>query len=174
MPDADNKKKRPEHAVLAAIAEVERVIEETRRHALKLFSQRRVVDGGTLNEWLTSEPEDCWPASCWVERDAEYELKIALPGFDPRKVELTGMPQQLVIEARGKTPDSREPAGERGVAGTVCNRRLRRHVDLPVDFRANTARATLHDGVLTIVAPKVGAAAASKETAGKWRIDFPR
>jgi len=168
LPEADNKKKR----TLAAIAEVERAIEETRRSALTLLYERRVVDGGTLNAWLTSEPEDCWPASRWVERDAEYELRIALPGFDPRTVELTGKPQQLLIEARGRPLDSQKPSEERGTSSTVCSRRLRRHVDLPVDFRADKVRATLRDGELIIVATKAGAV--REDTARNWRIEFPR
>lgn len=173
MPEPDNKKKGPRDAALAAIADVERVIEETRRSALRLFAARGVLAGAALNEWLTSEPEDCWPASRWVERNSEYELQIALPGFDAGTIELTGEPQQLVIEAREETAASREPARDRGSEGTVCRRRLRRHVDLPVDFRADNVRASLHNGVLTIIAPKA-AAAVRAQTARKWRIDLPR
>lgn len=171
MPEADNKKKTvPDDRTLAALAEVERAIEETRRSAFKLFRERRVLDGGTLNDWLTSEPEDCWPATKWVERAGEYELRIALPGFDPSTIVLTGKPHQLTIETRDKV-NEQKPPGARAVEPTLCSRRLRRHVGLPVDFRADNVRATLHDGVLTIVAPKA-AAETGNSASGGWRINI--
>lgn len=170
MPES-NKKKKSSPSALAAIAAVERAIEETQRNALKLLAERRVVDGGTLNDWLTAEPEDCWPVTEWVERETEYELRIALPGFDPSTTELTGKPRELIIETRERTADTPRPADTGGAEPTICRRRLRRHVDIPVDFRADNVKATLLNGVLTIIAPKASAVTRD-DPARKWRINI--
>ena len=139
MSNVDVGKTRAADKALAAIAEVERLLEATQRRALQLFSERGVLDWTLLNEWLDAEGGSCGPATEFEERETEYLLRIALPGFDA-DTEFASEPRQLVVRARRE-------GGKR-----------RRRAALPPTFRAETVKATLHNGVLTLIAPKaVGA-----------------
>lgn len=141
-------KKGASPATLAAFAEVEQVLKTTQRSALQLFGERGVVDGRALNEWLTAERDTGWPATEFVERETEYLLRIALPGVDPSTIELSTEPRELIIRTKNSTDKS-----ARSRARDLWRRR-----DLPVDFRSENAKATLDNGILTIIAPKGTAA----------------
>jgi HSP20 family molecular chaperone IbpA len=130
---------------LAAIAEVERLLEATQRRALRLFGERGVLDWILLNEWLDAGAGSCGPATEFEERETQYVLRIALPGVDPAS-ELASEPRELVIR-------SRREGGKRTRSGAP-DRTGRRPAALPPGFRPETVKATLHNGVLTLIVPK--------------------
>ncbi len=80
-----------------------------------------------------------------VERLLEAaQRRAALPGFDP--AELATEPRELVIR-------SKRERGERNSSGTPDST-AHRPAALPPFFRPETAKATLHNGVLTLIARK--------------------
>ena len=149
MSDVDTGKARAADKALAAIAEVERLLEATQRRALQLFSERGVLDWALLTEWLDAEGGNCGPATEFEERETEYVLRIALPGFDAG-AEFAPEPRQLVIRARRD--------GGRHTRSAKADRTGHRRAALPPNFRAETVKATLHNGVLTLIAPKAAGA----------------
>lgn len=146
MSDVDSGRTPAADKALAAIAEAERLLEVAQRRALQLIGERGVLDWTLLSEWLDAQGAARGPATEFEERETEYVLRIALPGFDP--AELATEPRELVIRSkreRGKRNASvtADPTGHRPAA-------------LPPFFRPETAKATLHNGVLTLIARKTG------------------
>ncbi len=128
MPNSDDEPDPPSRTS-AALAEVERVIKATQQRALQLFSERGVVEGNAVNKWLAAEREPGWPATEFVEHEAKYVLRIALPGVDPDTLKLTAKARELTVLNRG----------------------------------GDNVTASLHNGVLTIVAPKTGVSTPSPQ-----------
>lgn len=135
-----NRHARAFDAVSAALAETERVIENTRREALGIFHTRGVIDREALANWLNGASNPCWHVTDVVERESGFVITIALPGADLRLMELTREPRRLVIRTR---------AG----SDSAASRRLR--LDLPFDLTSDRVRAELREGALVISVPKV-------------------
>ena len=167
MSSADEKGAGSTRRTLTAFTEVERVLKTTQRRALQLFSERGVVDGKALNDWMGRERETVWPTTEFEERETEHVLRIALPGVELNTIELTAGPRELVIRTKSGIDRSR-PGNDLAAHRARSRGRSRdvwRRASLPVDFRAENVKATLHNGVLTIVAPKAPAGAEPVATA---------
>ena len=150
MSDVDVGKTRAADRALAAIAEVERLLEATQRRALRQFSERGVLDWTLLNEWMDAESAACRPATEFEERETEYVLRIALPGFEPAGSDPVAEARHLVIRTRRE--------GGRRIRSATTDRPATRRAMPPV-FRPETVKATLHNGVLILSAPKAEGAA---------------
>ena len=135
------KNTRATDGISAAVAEVERVIENTRRDALDLFHARGAIDRATLAKWLSGAREACWRITDIVECEDRFVITIALPGIHPGLVELTREPRQLVI---------RTLSSPNGSASQVLRR-----LDLPVDLSSERVAAELREGALVVSVPKV-------------------
>ena len=142
---------------LPVFAEAERTYDQIRRRAYELCSGRGFGEGRALDDWLMAEREFNWPATELVERDQDFVLSVALPGFEPADVALTATPRALVIQARMK--------GERKEEGKKAEARVHwsefRSVDVcrRIEFAkvvdVDKITATLKNGVLKVVARKL-------------------
>ena len=151
MSDVDVGKTRAADKALAAIAEVERLLEATQRRALRQFSERGVLDWTLLNEWMDAESAALRPATELEERETEYVLRIALPRFEPTGgSDPVAEPRQLVIRTRRE--------GGRRIRSATTDRPATGRA-MPPLFRPETVKATLHNGVLILSAPKAAGAA---------------
>ena len=150
MSDVDVGKTRAADKALAAIAEVERLLEATQRRALRQFGERGVLDWTLLIEWMDAESAACRPATEFEERETEYVLRIALPGFEPTGSDPAADPRQLVIRTRRE--------GGRRIRSAATDRPATLRAVPPV-FRPETVKATLHNGILILSAPKAAGAA---------------
>ena len=134
------------------------ITEDIRRHAFDLFERRGRTVGSDLADWLEAEREVVWsPASELIENKNDFRARLALPGFDPKDLEVTATPNALVI--RAESAHTHE-----GKEGEVCfcefsGQKLFRRLDLPSDIDVDKVTASLDKGMLEIVAPK----AASKQ-----------
>ncbi len=144
MSDVDSGRTPAADKALAAIAEVERLLEAAQRRALQLIGERGVLDWILLTEWFDAQGGTRGPATEFEERETEYVLRIALPGLDP--AEPAAEPRELVIR-------SKREGGKRTRSGTP-DRTGRRSAALPPYFRPETVKATLYNGVLTLIARK--------------------
>ena len=134
------------------------ITEEIRRRAFNLFERRGQTMGTDLDDWLQAEREVVWsPASELIENKNDFRARLALPGFDPKDLEVTATPNALVV--RAESAHTHE-----GKEGEVCfcefsGQKLFRRLDLPSDIEVDKVTASLDKGMLEIVAPK----AASKQ-----------
>jgi HSP20 family molecular chaperone IbpA len=142
---------------LPVFKEMESVFDRVRAKAFDLFSRRGFGDGHALEDWLTAEREICWPRGELVEQDKAFTLNVGLPGFEPADISVTATPHQLVVHAKSKTENKKE--GEPKKSQKVYWSEFRgndvyRQVDLPKDIDPQSVSASLHNGLLKIVATK--------------------
>jgi HSP20 family protein len=142
---------------LPAFAEAEQRFEQIRRRAYELFSGRGFGEGRALDDWLAAERACGWPAAELVERDQDFVLSVALPGFEPAEIALTATPRALVVQATTKSErrdDTRK--GEARVhwsefqSTNVCRR-----IEFARDVDVDKVSATFKNGVLRVVVRKV-------------------
>jgi HSP20 family protein len=142
---------------LPVFKEMESVMERIRGRAFDLFSRRGFGHGHELDDWLAAEREICWPAGELTEQDKAFTLSVALPGFEPGDISVTATARELIVHAKSKTESKKEQEARKGQK--VCWSEFRsndvyRHVELPQNIDAQSVSASLHNGVLKIVATK--------------------
>ncbi len=115
--------------------------------------------------WMTGckrERDVVWaPASELVDDDKEFKARIAVPGFDAKDIEVSALPDALIIQA-GATHT------HEGKSGNVrfcefSGKELFRRLDLPAPVDVNSVSASLEKGILQVTAPKM----APKQLAAK-------
>jgi HSP20 family protein len=91
-----------------------------------------------------------------IESDRGYRARIALPGFQPKDLQVVATPDSLIIEAeRTHTHDGKD--------GTVrmcefSDKKLFRRLNLPSQIDVDKTTASLENGLLQMHAPKAAAA----------------
>jgi HSP20 family molecular chaperone IbpA len=71
---------------------------------LDLFERRGREFGYALDDWLKAEREILgqWSAAELKEKEGKYELEMTLPGFDPKEIQVTATPQEIIVHAETK------------------------------------------------------------------------
>ncbi|MGB5246264.1 MAG: Hsp20 family protein [Woeseia sp.] len=147
--------------------ELREVTDRIRLRAFNLFSKRGFGEGGDLDDWLLAEREVCWPATELVEEDDEFEIKVALAGFDSKDVTVTATRDELIIKASRKNEQekSEDRAGVKVHWSEFQNNEVYRHIALPSDIDVDNIEAKFEKGMLEIEAPKLKGI--RKESAGR-------
>jgi HSP20 family protein len=138
--------------------------EAIRRRAFDLFERRGCVHGFDLEDWLRAEHEQTgWPASELAEKDGVYDAQITLPGFEPKDIEVTATPSELIVHAATKEEKKTET---KNVLWTEFGSNdVYRHFGLSKPIDVDKVTADLNNGILKITAPQT--AAAPKAAAAK-------
>ncbi len=123
----------------SALAEVEQVLEATRRRVLNLLYERGEIERNTLH-MLLAQKSECWRITGIVERETDFVITVSLPGASPELSNLTVEPRVLLITDKPTT---------RTLPAAVYGR-----VDLPIDLQSEDVTASLHRGALVVIAPK--------------------
>jgi HSP20 family protein len=152
-----NKVAKAEDRTLPVFAEAEKMLKRIRERAFALASGRGFGSGRALDDWLAAEREFGWPRAEFVEHDKDYALSVALAGFEPADIAVTATPRELVVHARstatrrdeGKAKDTQVRWSE------FRSNDVYRQIGLPGEVNVDKVVATLKNGVLMIVAPKV-------------------
>jgi HSP20 family molecular chaperone IbpA len=142
---------------LPVFKEMEAVFDRIRGRAFDLFSRRGFGDGHALDDWLTAEREICWPAGELVEQDKTFTLSVGLPGFEPADISVTATPHQLVVHAKSKIESKKEQEAKKGQKvywSEFRSNDVYRQAELPKDIDPQSVSASLHNGLLKIVATK--------------------
>jgi HSP20 family protein len=150
-----------EDRTLPIFAEFDEMLDRVRDRAYSLFCTRGCDDGHALEDWLTAERELCLPAAELAEQDAEFELNVALPGFEPDEIKVTATPRELIIKAAHLVKKEKESEEQTGKVHWSELRRddAFRRIELPAEVDVDKISAELDRGVLTIEAPKTAAKA---------------
>jgi len=156
-----------EDRTLPVFGEVDQLMDRIRERAYSLFRERGGDGGRELDDWLRAEGEFCWPAAELEEEDDEFELKVALAGFEPKDVEVTASPRELIVKASHED-ESKSPAEEGEEESDVHWSQFRsnhvyRRIELPAPIDVGKVKAKLKNGLLEVDAAK----AAASEGAGQ-------
>ena len=132
------------------------ITEGIRQRAFDLFQSRNGGNGSDLDDWLKAERDVVWsPASELVDDKKEFRARIALPGFDAKDIQVSAMPDALVIQADATHTHE-------GKSGNVrfcefSENKLFRRLDLPAPVDVDKVTASMDKGILQVTAPKATA-----------------
>ncbi len=132
---------------------VKALSDRIRQRAYELFESRGRGDGSALNDWLQAENDLVLiPESDLIEKDGQFRLQIAVPGFDPKDIEVNALPDALIVRAQ-------ERHNHESTEGNVyfCEfgeKSLFRRFDLPSRIDVDKVTANLDKGLLTLTASK--------------------
>ena len=145
--------KNPETTPQTLLEHVEAITDSIRKRAFNIFQNRNGENGSDLDDWLQAERDVVWsPASELVDDKKEFRARIALPGFDAKDIQVSAMPDALVIQADATHTHE-------GKSGNVCfcefsEKKLFRRLDLPAPVDVDKVTASVDKGILQVTAPK--------------------
>jgi len=145
-----------EERKLPVFAEVEQLMDSIRRRAYEIFSGRTFGVGGELDDWLAAEREFCLPAAELTESDTAFTLEVAVAGFEASEVAVTATPRELIVKAQHKFERKGQDTAKNDKTrwSEFRSEELCRRIELPVTVVVDKITATVHNGLLTVVAPK--------------------
>ncbi|XP_006655971.1 16.0 kDa heat shock protein, peroxisomal [Oryza brachyantha] len=115
--------------------------------------------GGPFRRLLYGRPFPAeWASAAmdWVETPTSHVLRINVPGLGKDDVKIQ-VEEGNVLSVRGAAPQEREGGSEKEVVWHVAERgrpEFAREVALPAGVRVEQIRASVDNGVLTVVVPK--------------------
>jgi HSP20 family molecular chaperone IbpA len=134
--------------------EMEKTFNAMARRAYEIFAGNGRVFGRDLDNWLQAERELLHPVALnMTETDEAFTVKAEVPGFTEKEIEVAVEQGRLVIT--GQKEDSKEEKKGKTVCAETRSDRVLRVVDLPGEVEADKVTATLKNGVLELVLPKV-------------------
>jgi HSP20 family protein len=158
MPEVNIQKvKDPANHNLPVFADIAKRFDTVRQRAHELFERRGGEVGRALDDWFTAERELFgWTAAELSEKGNAYEIEFTLAGFDPKEVQVTATPVEIVVRAASKE----ERKGEKGnvLWSEFGSKDVCRRFELPSPIETDKVTAALDKGVLHVKAPKAVAA----------------
>jgi HSP20 family protein len=141
----------PDEASL--IADMEALDDRIRLRAYELFQSRGGRDGSALDDWLAAQNDlVLTPESDLVENDGKFELQIAVPGFDAKDIEVSALPDALIVHAENAHHHESTEGDVR-----FCEfgeKSLFRRFDLPASIDVDKVTTNLQKGILKVTAAK--------------------
>jgi HSP20 family protein len=151
---AVQKVKEVELASLPILDEMRRMLSDVERKAFELFQHRGASLGHALDDWLQAERETlAAPPAELIETPNGFALRVAVPGFSSKQVQVTASPLELIVKAEHPSEEATTDAqvcwSELPKNGTACRR-----IPLPAAIDIGKVTATLEYGMLLIKAAK--------------------
>jgi HSP20 family protein len=136
-------------------------LEAVERRAFELFEERGGEAGHELEDWLKAEGEllGC-PEKELTEKDGAYKVRIPLPGFEAKDVEVTATRNEVIVHAA--THEERKTQKEAVTRTEFGSDEVYRRFAVLNPINVNKVTAILEKGVLTIDAPENGKPAGIK------------
>ena len=141
---------------LPIFLELAEIAERIRDRAYKLFEDRGFVEGYEVDDWLCAEQQLCWPAAELVEESDEFEVKVALAGYDPDEISVTATPTEIIVKADHESEEDDEDEITR--FSEFHSNRVYRRFELPAKIRTDKVEAKFENGLLKIEAEKLAEA----------------
>jgi len=141
--------------------EIEKMQDCIMRRAYDIFRGNGSSLGKELDDWLQAERELVWKPSIELEeKDNEFRLQVAVPGVDPKDINIEVTPEDILVKAEMK----KEKKEEKGEVYTCefASGNLFRSVHLPKKIDPDKVKAEFKNGVLTLKAPVAGEARVKK------------
>jgi HSP20 family molecular chaperone IbpA len=145
---------------------VQETFDAIARRAYQIFENNGYQHGHDLENWLQAEAELLHPVSLIVEEgERTITVRAEVHGFTASELEVSAEPKRLTIYGRGEA--RREGKSGRSTDSERRSDKILRCVELPAEIDTNKVTATLQNGILEVVMPRVAAAqrAAAAQTA---------
>ena len=137
--------------------EMEKTFNALTRRAYEIFDGNGRIFGRDLENWLQAEREFLHPVALNMnETEEAFLVKADVPGFTEKEIEVSVEQGRLVIT--GEKDSSKEEKKGKTICSESRSDRILRVVDLPGEVEADKVVATLKNGVLELVLPKVAKA----------------
>ena len=131
--------------------EVKTIRDRIMRRAYEIFEQSGSVFGRDLDNWFQAEQELHWkPAIELRETDTEFVFEAALPGVEPKDIEIEVTPEDIVL----KTSIEHQHKEEKGTVH-ICEFQtgtLFRSIHLPTQINPDKVKAEFKNGLLRVTA----------------------
>jgi len=129
--------------------DIAQINERIMRRAREIFESR---GGSDLDNWLTAENEVVWrPAIELRETENQFLLSVAVPGVDPKQIEVEATPDDLVVKADIHHEHSEEK-GSIHSCEFMCGSMFRT-IHFPKKVNPEAVKAEYKNGILKIQAP---------------------
>lgn len=127
------------------------------RRAFSIFESNGSVAGRELDDWFRAENELFHPAHVEMSESGNaFTVRAEVPGFSPKDLDINVEGRRLTIT--GTRCSHEEHREKKMVYSETCSNKIFRVVDLPAEVNAETAKATLKDGMLELELPKASPA----------------
>jgi HSP20 family protein len=124
------------------------------RRAYELFEGNGRKFGHELDNWLQAERELLYPVPVNItESDEAFEVKAEVPGFSDKEIEISVEPRRLTIS--GKRETTKEEKKGKTICAESRSDQMLRVVALAAEVESDKVTATLKNGVLDLILPKV-------------------
>jgi len=137
--------------------EIDRMRDRITRRAYEIFSANGGIFGRDINDWLAAENELVWkPAIELEEKDNEFLLRIAVPGVDPKDINIEVTAEDILVRADIHHEHKHEHKEEKKGEVHACefaSGNLFRSIHLPKKIDSEKVKAEFKNGMLTLKAP---------------------
>ena len=121
------------------------------KRAFEIFDGNGHVFGKDLENWLQAEQELVWkPAIELEEKDTELRLQIAVPGVDPKDIDIEVTPEDVLVKAETRH-EHKEERGQVHVCEFTSGNMFR-SVHLPKKIDPDKVKADFKNGMLSLTA----------------------
>jgi HSP20 family protein len=150
-------------AVPPVLEEMNATFDKIRKRAFELFERRGGAPGFDVEDWIRAEHDLFWvPQVELIETDAQFEIKVGVPGFEAKDLNLTAQPTEILIQGNA---EKRQEKTEKGVSySEFGTKSLYRRFALATPIETGAVTANVENGMLTVSAPKKNE---EKKAAGK-------
>jgi HSP20 family protein len=146
--------------VESIIDEMQKMHTQVAQRAYEIFEKSGVPFGRELDHWLAAESELTWkPPIELSERNGCFLVKAAIPGIDPKDIDVRVTPDDLLIKA------DRKHEHREGSTVYICEFSLGtpvRAIRFSKQVNPDKTQAELNNGILTLTA-EIAEAAPSRE-----------
>jgi HSP20 family protein len=147
--------------ISSILDEMNQMQERITRRAYDLFEQSGRLFGRDLDDWLQAERELVWkPALELRETDGEFVLEVAVPGVDPKDIDIEVTPEYIVLKA-----DIQHEHEEKKGNVHICefqSGKMYRSIHLPKKINPDKVKAEFKNGLLKLKAEIAEEARAKK------------
>ena len=143
-----------EDRTLPVFAEIDAQMDRIRQRAYEIYCERGFDPGRDLDDWLAAEREICWPAAAFEDEDDEYEIKVALAGFEPEDITVTATPREIIVRAVHESDDEMQTGASWSEFRSNC---VWRRFVLPEAIDPEEIEVEYENGLLEIEVPKAEA-----------------
>jgi len=139
------------------LSKIKTFADRIRDRAFNLSRLRGTSNGQELNDWLQAERDLTLAAEAdLTEKDSTYLLSVALPGLSDKEIEVSALPDSLVV--RAESTHSHETHEGRVHFCEFSEKSLCRRFDLPEPIDVDNVTAHFDKGILRVTAKKAAAA----------------
>src|SRR5262245_6481515 len=142
----------PAHpTALSMFDTMDRLFDAIRERAFGLFQERGGAAGRDLEDWLLAERELLWvPPAELADEQNQYRIRLAVPGLEANEVEVTAMPDSVVVHAEASNKEGKDKETVR--FSEFAEKKLFRRFEFSEPINPELVRADLAKGILEITA----------------------